>query len=101
MASCKHRILDNCKKDGKPCIFSEECFEPKAQKPTTNGDRIRAMSDETLCEKLYDIWLGEIQRGVDLATNWCNDDCCFSEDCGPEKHKACILRWLQSPPKEA
>lgn len=66
----------------------------------TNADHIRAMSDEALAEKLYDIWRGEVERGNDLATNWCHSDCGSSEDCDPEKHKACILRWLRQPAKE-
>lgn len=27
---CKYRENDNCKKDGRPCIFSEKCFEPES-----------------------------------------------------------------------
>ncbi len=76
-------------------------FGNAATMPTqTNADRIRAMSDESLAEKIYDIWRGEVERGADLAFNWCREDYCTSEECDPEKHKACILRWLRSPAKE-
>lgn len=69
---CKHRIDDKCKKDGRPCIFSEKCFEPEEQKPMTNADHIRSMSDEELARILsphiavksacscYKDWEGEI-----------------------------------------
>lgn len=52
MGFCKHRVMDKCKKDGRPCIFSEECFEPEDKKPQTNADSIRSMSDEELAEFL-------------------------------------------------
>lgn len=66
-------------------------------KPQTNADRVRAMSDEELADVIINVWRAEVERGYDIATNWCNSDCCSSEDCDPEKHKACILRWLQKP----
>lgn len=47
MAFCKHRVMDNCKKDNRPCIFSKECCEPE-EKKMTNADRIRNMTDEEL-----------------------------------------------------
>ena len=49
---CKHRVMDKCKKDGKICIFSKDCFEPEEVIAPTNADRIRAMSDEELAEQL-------------------------------------------------
>lgn len=55
MAICKHRVMDKCKKDGKPCCFSKECFEPEEPKPMTNGDKIRAMTDEELAEFIHDV----------------------------------------------
>lgn len=53
MDFCKHRVMDKCKKDGRPCIFSKDCFEPE-EKVQTNADRIRAMTDEELAEFLSD-----------------------------------------------
>ena len=48
MSFCKHRVMDRCKKDDRPCIFSPDCFEPEEEKSMTNADRIRSMSDEEL-----------------------------------------------------
>lgn len=56
MGFCKHRAMDNCLKDNRPCIFSEDCFEPEERKPMTNADRIRAMSDEELAYFLAYSW---------------------------------------------
>lgn len=55
MGFCKHRIMDKCQKDNRPCIFSDECFEPEEIKPKTNAERIRTMSDEELAMCLYEI----------------------------------------------
>lgn len=48
MNFCKHRVLDRCKKDGRPCVYSKDCFETEEPKPMTNADHIRAMTDEEL-----------------------------------------------------
>lgn len=48
MSFCKHRVMDKCSKYNRPCIFSEECCEPKEEPVMTNADRIRAMNDEEL-----------------------------------------------------
>ena len=62
MIFCRHRIDDRCGKDGSPCVYSQECAEPEEQKPKTNADRIRSMTDEELtwfldgfnaCDSLY------------------------------------------------
>ena len=76
MDFCKHRIMDKCQKDNRPCIFSDECFEPEEIKPQTNADRIRAMSDEELAR-----WL-EYEGGGACA-----------EMCG-------WLNWLQQPAED-
>lgn len=70
-----------------------------ADRQLTNGDRIRCASDEELVERLYNEWLDKLENGRDIATHWCNDEKCDSEECDPEKHKACILRWLRQPVK--
>lgn len=67
------------------------------------GDRIRSMTNEELVEKLY--WLYSLSWGYDredVSKNWCDlkGGCCGAGDeeiqCSEEKHKACILRWLES-----
>lgn len=79
-------------KDGMP-----ETIPCAAGKPQTNADRIRDMDDETLCERLYHVWRNEVEKGNDIAVNWCHSKHCQSEECDPDKHKACILRWLRQP----
>lgn len=72
----------------------------------SNGDRIRAMSDEELIDKL--LWIARMmwEMDDDLTELWCDmqGGCCGEDgeelDCDDEKHKACILRWLRSPAKE-
>ena len=72
----------------------------------TNGDSIRAMSDEELIDKL--LWIARMmwEMDDDLTELWCDlqGGCCGKDgeelECDDEKHKACILRWLRSPAKE-
>ena len=82
MAICKHRVADKCKKDGRPCFFSEECFQPEEAKPMTNADHIRSMSDEELAS--YVICPTEKRCEFCCEPN-CND---------------CVLEWLKQPYKE-
>lgn len=51
---------------------------PKPYKPMTNGDRIRAMSDEELAE----------------FNNFCPH---IDEECTMKGCNACILDWLKQP----
>jgi hypothetical protein len=56
------------------------------QKPKTNADRIRAMSDEELAEEFHAIMLG--------WNEWCDYHCENRGDDGCDK---CILKWLKQP----
>ncbi|MGN0179559.1 MAG: hypothetical protein ACI4DY_08985 [Monoglobaceae bacterium] len=91
MAFCKHRIMDKCRKDNRPCIFSDECFEPEEIKIKTNADRIREMSDEELAKMLT---IG--QGGFDCST--CAET---ADDRGCEQNcEERCLKWLQQPAEE-
>ena len=75
--------------------------------PVSNSDRIRAMSDEELVEKLFWAYQMAVEHvAADMSNNWCDlkGGCCGEDgeelECDVEKHKACILRWLRSPAKE-
>ena len=76
--------------------YAMSVLENIKQKPMTNADRIRAMSDEELAQALY--------NGLD-AEYCTNDPVCadlFDSDDGipEEKCIACALRWLRQPLKE-
>ena len=65
-AKCPNRLY--CGSYPSECSFTEgsDCDKFNRQVedgPKTNADHIRAMSDEVLAEKLYDIWRGEVERG--------------------------------------
>lgn len=84
MSFCKHRVMDMCKKDGCPCIFSPDCFESEEENPMTNADRIRAMSDEELARFLASV---ENRRSANGGgAQWCG--------------MAHALKWLQKPAEE-
>ena len=57
-----------------------------ADRPETNADRIRAMSDEELEELLHATHLG--------WTEWCDYHCENRGDDGCDK---CIAKWLKQP----
>lgn len=69
-------------KEVDPCTGYDKC---KQYKPnyTTNADRIRAMSDEELCE-----FLGEY-KFCDICEEGC-DSCTYNGDCDKR-----LLDWLK------
>ena len=97
MAFCKHRVMDKCKKDGRSCSFSKDCFEPEEEKVQTNADRIRAMSDEELATHLHDIgWdchLCAENRRLE------NEPLLRGEKCDEKCVEHC-LEWLKQPAEE-
>ena len=84
---------DNCKNCHSKCIYAGKdrefvCINGVSckitmEKPQTNADRIRAMSDEELADVVAN------GVGCVLKAPHCKD-----VDCTP-----CILRWLQQPAK--
>lgn len=96
MSFCKHRIMDKCRKDNRPCIFSDECFEPEEIKQKTNADRIRSMSDEEMVVFLD----GFSSRCIDCAGDAKNRSCPIYKEghyCRPKD----IMEWLKQPAEEA
>lgn len=97
MDFCKHRIMDKCQKNNRPCIFDDDCFEPEEIKPQTNADRIRAMSDEELAE--------EIGRSsiLDMCDIVCGGDCKAVATFNKTLEQRCaefVLDWLRQPAEE-
>lgn len=63
--------------------------EAAAQKPVTNGDRIRAMTDEELAES------------DELLSGLCNVLHGQGYPCEANTCRECLIKWLGSPEKEA
>ena len=64
--------------------------------PWTQGDRIRAMSDEELVEMLYNGVDAEYCRNAPECGEMLDADDGIPE----EKCKGCLLNWLRQPVKE-
>lgn len=118
MAFCKHRIMDKCLKDNRPCIFSDECFEPEEIKFQTNADRIRSMSDEKLADFLSSIaFEGDVlwaDQFIEKLCKSCPTITCtvYGDHCQVElkecdfvdgkcPHGSEVMWWLQQPAEEA
>ena len=71
--------------------------------PKTNADRIRAMSDEELADKLHQLYLIFSDEGYyDFGRLFCDGKAgCIDEDgevhCNDDRRKACVIRWLKQP----
>ena len=103
---CKFEHDGDCCNSG-ATQYMCKCKQPcDAIIPITEADRIRAMSDEELVAGLYLLYrLTMEQDGGDIARHWCDGKSgCTNEygeiECNEERHKACILRWLQQPAEE-
>lgn len=69
--------------------MTEAAQEAAAQKPMTNGDRIRAMTDEELAES------------DELLSGLCNVLHGQGYPCEANTCRECLIKWLGSPEKEA
>lgn len=82
------------------CIICDSCIHEPERKdnfePLTNGDRIRAMSDEELVEMLYNGVDAEYCRNAPECGEMLDADDGIPE----EKCKGCLLNWLRQPVKE-
>lgn len=80
--------------------------ELEKPQPKTIADQIRAMSDEQLAEKFYDLYRKLMSAEMnDLSDLFCDGNAnCITKTgnirCTPKKEKACVLRWLQRPAEE-
>ena len=73
------------------------------QKPMSPADRIRAMDDVELTNRIYELFVLLSEYGhYELADQFCDGkaECAGGEDCNEDRLKACILRWLQQPAEE-
>ena len=115
MSFCKHRVMDRCKKDDKPCIFKPDCFEPEEER-MTNADRINSMTIEEKAEFLSSIAYGrETPWSYRFVETFCKEcttvhgtyesgveddfhECDFVD--GKCPHGSDIVWWLQQPPED-
>lgn len=69
-------------------------------KPMTNGDRIRAMSDEELADTLYK--QTDLEGQIKSCQNLPECEAWLETPEGILEHKCkdCLLKWLQQPAKE-
>ena len=78
--------------------YCEQCGYIKQQcqceKPMTNADRIRNMSDEELAEFLVKV-NGAYAKDCMVGIEVCKYDDCADMDC-----EDCFLEWLQAEVKE-
>ena len=97
MKFCKHRVMDRCRKKGRPCTFSKECFEAEEDRET-NADRIRAMSDE----ELADIFLrADFCKCCEHEKDEvCNYICAYPNIPLYEGCKQAALKWMKQPAEE-
>lgn len=85
----------DCKHDTGRCVGSTRkgshkyCFDPKVM---TNGDRIRAMSDEGLAKA----FTATVANGCPPQMDW---DCAKDKN-GWDACDACWCKWLKQPVEE-
>lgn len=68
--------------------------------PMTNGDRIRAMSDEELADLLNGA--GELDERIHFCQNLyvCENYMAVQHTAPAHRCKECLVKWLQQPAKE-
>ena len=82
----KLATYENAEKHGLPERYEEDEHDTPAEKPQTNADRIRSMTDEELAEVLFGSCIEHM--GV--------EECSHPE----EACKSCVLDWLKAESEE-
>ena len=67
----------------------------KKKMPRTNGDRIRALSDEELADKIMELDIDDMIPYCRCDNALCNEMLDRDELVPAEMCKACCVRWLQ------
>lgn len=83
----KLATYENAEKHGLPERYEADEKDTPAEKPHTNADRIRSMTDEELAEVLFGCCIEHM--GV--------EECSHPE----EACKSCVLDWLRAESEEA
>jgi hypothetical protein len=86
------------------CPEPPEELPMSEEKTMTNADRIRAMTDAELAEKIYQLNTLNAE-GRDFSLLFCDGkanciDAAGNISCNDEREKACILRWLRQIAEE-
>ncbi len=91
--TCENSYCHYAKTDVNQVVSCSGYTEPK--KPTTNADRIRAITenDDVLAEALMS---GDIINILNEMP-WCKSDCGGDESDLCPHPKECCMRWLQQP----
>lgn len=83
----KLATYENAEKHGLPERYEADAKDTPTEKPQTNADRIRSMTDEELAEVLFGSCIEHM--GVEECSH-------------PEKAcKSCVLDWLKAESEEA
>ncbi len=103
---CAYHREGVCAKLSSETVTSWCVFGPCPYQTPSRGDVIRAMSDEELVDKLYQLYRGTMDdtKFEDISMRWCDGGSgCIDKDgevdCDERRHKECILRWLKGPVK--
>ena len=89
MATCQICKYAGNPKDKPPCSDCKGYSKYEYEKPQTNADSIRAMSDEELAKILVDGFCCNLCKYKD-TNRW---------DC-PEECEKCCVEWLKQPAEE-
>lgn len=78
----------------------DEILRTLTRQTMTNGDRIRAMTDEELADILYD--QADLEAQIKFCQNLPECEAWLETPEGIPEHKCkdCLLKWLQQPAKE-
>ena len=86
----KFRTYENAEKHGLPERYEADAKDILTEKPQTNADRIRSMTDEELANLLDEVGIGSF-----LADKYPCSECTEKINCD-----VCYLEWLRAESEE-
>lgn len=79
--------------------WRDECFEV-AEKPQTNADRIRSMTDEELAELLYSLQTEDLDGMFCKTEDKCEEMMDSGDEIPKSMCKQCLVKWLKEESEE-
>lgn len=79
--------------------WRDECFEV-VEKPQTNADRIRSMTDEELAELLYSLQTEDLDGMFCKTEDKCEEMMDSGDEIPKSMCKQCLVKWLRAESEE-
>ena len=96
----KFRTYENAERQGLPDGYEAGAKYEHTEKPQTNADRIRSMTDEELAELLYSLQTEDLDGMFCKTKDKCEEMVDSGDEIPKSMCKQCLVKWLRAESEE-